>query len=76
MERSTPAPVEHLVLKWELVLLGGRWTTKYHENLGADLQEALEVLEAEGWEAGFASYLPGQPLQIVLKRRRPDAAGR
>jgi len=58
--------------------LGMGWVTKYHPDLGVDLQEALEVLEGEGWEVAVpfqvnlyhqGAFTPNHVL--ILKRRRP-----
>ena len=43
--------VEHLVLKPQTKFLHFKWVTRYHDDLGDDLQLALDVVEGEGWEA-------------------------
>jgi hypothetical protein len=55
--------VEHLVLSFEMAGFTGKYKAKHHDNLGGDLQGALEVLEREGWEVVAANGG-----QIILKR--------
>ena len=59
---------EHLVLKYELNLLGSKFKTCYHSDLGTDLQRALETLEQEGWEVVTAFTDSGGYVTIILKR--------
>ena len=65
--------VEHLVLKVALKaggLMGTKYVTKYHEDLGSDLQEALETLEGEGWEVATAMTNPTTlTAELILKRK-------
>ena len=55
--------VEHLHLHMKRT----HWETKEHENLGAHIQEALDVLSKEGWEV-VTSYTVNQTPEIILRR--------
>ncbi len=59
--------VEHLHLHMRRT----HWETKYHENLGATLQEALDRLAGEGWEV-VCAFSTGPNPDIVLKRQAGD----
>ncbi len=59
--------VEHLVLRLEFTLRGSRFKTKYHEDLGNDLQKALESLEKEGWEVVALSQDAASSPTVILK---------
>ena len=57
--------VEHLHLHMRRT----HWETKYHDNLGAHLQEAFDALEKEGWEVVTAYCVERTP-EIILKREK------
>lgn len=63
------AAVEHLHLHMRRT----HWETKYHENLGANLQEAFDILDKEGWEV-VAAYCVERTPEIILRRetKTPD----
>ena len=54
---------EHL----HLHLRRTHWETKYHENLGTHLQDALDALDREGWEV-VSVFCVGQTPEVILKR--------
>jgi hypothetical protein len=62
-----PAPTggryEHL----HLHLRRTHWETKYHENLGTHLQDALDTLDREGWEV-VTAFCMGQATEVILRR--------
>ena len=62
---SSVSPVEHLHLHMRRT----HWETKYHENLGAHLQDALDHLAGEGWEVVTAYTIERTP-EIILRRVR------
>lgn len=52
---------EHLVLTISPKGFGSwQFETKYHNDLGDDLQAALDILEREGWQAAFSIAVPPQ----------------
>jgi hypothetical protein len=55
--------VEHLHLHMRRT----HWETKRHPDLGPHLQEALDKLEAEGWEV-VCGFAVGQNQELILKR--------
>ena len=58
--------IEHLVLKLKPGFVSGfTYLTKYHADLGDDLQKALDVLEKEGWEASLSTGA------VVILKRKP-----
>ena len=57
--------VEHLHLHMRRM----HWETKHHDNLGGQLQEALEKLQAEGWEV-VTAFCAGSNPDIILKREK------
>ena len=57
--------VEHLHLHMRRT----HWETKYHDNLGSSIQEALDKLSAEGWEVVCQH---GEHHDLILKRVKPD----
>lgn len=59
--------VEHLHLHMRRT----HWETKYHDDLGSQLQEALDKLGAEGWEVACAFCANSNP-DIILKRVTAD----
>lgn len=59
--------VEHLVLKVG-GFVGNKYKTKYHDDLGDDLQKALEVLELEGWDYLYQNLGTGAA-EVILKRK-------
>lgn len=59
--------VEHLVLSAVFGMRGSRYKTKFHEDLGTDLQKALEVLEKEGWEVVALSHDSASLATVILK---------
>lgn len=61
--------VEHLHLHMRRT----HWETKHHENLGAHLQEALDHLDAEGWEV-VCAFCTGPAPEFILKREKKDGA--
>ena len=58
--------VEHL----HLHLRRTHWETKSHINLGANLQDALDELDKEGWEVVTVFCIERSP-EIILKREKP-----
>lgn len=66
-EPNRMSHVEHLVLTASYHLRGLRFKTKFHDDLGSDLQKALEVLEKEGWEAVALSHDASGVPTVVLK---------
>lgn len=60
--------VEHLHLHMRRT----HWETKHHPDLGANLQEALDVLEREGWEV-VCAFCAGPSPEIILKRQNREA---
>jgi len=50
------------------------WATKRHENLGAHLQEALDILDRESWEVVTSFMNHGGNPEFVLRRRKGHAA--
>jgi len=56
---------EHL----HLHMIRTHWATKYHDNLGAHLQDAFDILDREGWQV-VAAYCVVQTPEIILRRRR------
>lgn len=66
--RDAPGPFEHL----HLHMVRTHWATKHHENLGALLQGALDILDIEGWEV-VAAFNTGTMPDVILRRRRPAA---
>lgn len=68
--------VEHLVLRQKTGLTRFPWITRYHKDLGDDLQNALDLLTAEGWEVVCAVEQAGVPsAAIILKRQKTDGIG-
>ena len=57
--------VEHLHLHMRRT----HWETKYHDNLGASLQDAFDILDKEGWEVVTAYCVERTP-EIILKREK------
>lgn len=55
--------VEHLHLHMRRT----HWETKSHENLGAHLQDALDILEKDDWEVVTAFCMDRTP-EVILKR--------
>ncbi len=55
--------VEHLHLHMRRT----HWETKNHENLGAHIQDALDILDKEGWEVVTAFNMERCP-EIILRR--------
>ena len=43
------------------------WETKLHDNLGAHLQDALDILSKDGWEV-VAAYTVDRTPEIILRR--------
>jgi hypothetical protein len=60
---NSVSSVEHLYLHMRRT----HWETKYHEDLGPHLQDALERLEKEGWEVVTAYAVERTP-EIILRR--------
>ncbi len=61
--RPMPTKIEHLHLHMRRT----HWETKYHENLGAHLQDALDILDREGWEVAAAYVINCTP-EVILRR--------
>jgi len=55
--------VQHLHLHMKRT----HWETKHHDNLGAHLQDALDVLDREGWEVAAAYVINCTP-EVILRR--------
>ncbi len=62
--------VEHL----HLHLKRTHWETKCHPDLGANLQEALDKLGAEGWEV-VCGFAVGPATELILKREKSAGEG-
>jgi hypothetical protein len=62
--------VEHL----HLHLRRTHWETKCHENLGTQLQEALDALSKEGWEV-VTSFVIERTPEVILKREAARPQG-
>lgn len=60
--------IEHLVLQYGQFGFRWKFTTKYHADLGDDLQAALDVLEREGWQVVTSFYAPTQGARVILTR--------
>jgi len=63
---GAPGALEHL----HLHLRRTHWETKHHPNLGVHLQDALDLLDGEGWEVVTAFTINISP-EIILRRTRP-----
>lgn len=66
---SSP-PYEHL----HVHLVRTHWASRYHENLGAHLQDALDLLDREGWEVVTSFVNPGNNAPELIVRRCRMAA--
>ncbi|GEM_PF-3579821 len=66
---ATPAAMEHIHLHMKRT----HWETKYHTDLGAHLQDALDRLDQEGWEVVAAFCVNATP-ELILRRWKPFPA--
>ena len=60
--------IEHLVLAYVSKGFSWKFKTKYHDDLGDDLQAALEVLERDGWQVVTSFYSTAQGARVILTR--------